>query len=246
MMAMTLGRRLVSEAIGTALLLAIVVGSGVMGERLAGGNLAVALLANTLATGTGLLALILTFGGWSAHFNPVVSLVAASRGDLPWREVPPYIAVQVVGAIAGVVLAHAMFDLPLLQTSQHVRVGTGQFVSEVVATFGLLAVIMGTLRNRPAAVPYAVAAWVTAGYWFTASTCFANPAVAIARCLTNTFSGIRPADVPGFIAAEIIGTLAAALLFRWLLAPAGEPAPIAPAPTANPPLPSLLPIPEKP
>jgi glycerol uptake facilitator-like aquaporin len=246
MPAATLGRRLAAEALGTALLLAIVVGSGVMGERLAGGNVAVALLANTLATGAGLMALILALGGWSAHFNPLVSALAASRGGLPWREVPPYIAVQVVGAISGVLLAHAMFDLPLIETSRHVRAGTGQLVSEFVATVGLLAVILGTGRHRPAAVPYAVAAWVTAGYWFTASTCFANPAVAIARSLTDTFSGIRPADVPGFIAAEIVGTLAAGLVFRWLLMPSGEPASATPGPAAHPALPSLPGIPEKP
>jgi glycerol uptake facilitator-like aquaporin len=233
----SLARRLVCEWLGTALLLAIVVGSGIMGERLAAGNAALALLANTLATGAGLMALILALGGWSAHFNPLVSALAACRGELRWRELPGYVAVQVAGAIAGVLLAHAMFELPPVTWSLHVRAGAGMLLSEAVATFGLIAVILGCGHGRPAAVPYAVAAWVTASYWFTASTAFANPAVAIARSLTATFSGIRPADVPGFIAAECAGALAAGLLFRWLLLPS------IPAPSS---VPSVQPIPVNP
>ena len=214
----TLGRRLVAEALGTALLLAVVVGSGIMGERLAGGNVAIALLANTIATGAGLVALILTFGPISgAHFNPVVTLADAWQGGLPWREVPGYLAAQLVGAPLGVALAHLMFGEAAFTASTHVRAGVSQFASEVVATFGLLAVIWACARRRPTAAPFAVGAYITSAYWFTASTSFANPAVTLARALTNTFAGIRPADAPAFIAAQIVGAAAATALFAWLL-----------------------------
>jgi glycerol uptake facilitator-like aquaporin len=212
-----LDRLAVSEGVGTALLLAAVVGSGIMGERLAGGNVAVALLANTLATGAALVALILTFGPISgAHFNPAVSLADAWQGGLAWSAVPIYVVAQVAGAFAGVAIAHLMFGEPLFSASQHARAGLPQLVSEFVATFGLLAVIWGCVRSRAAAVPFAVAAYITAAYWFTASTSFANPAVTLARSATDTFAGIRPADAPGFIAAQLAGAAAATALFRWL------------------------------
>jgi glycerol uptake facilitator-like aquaporin len=211
-------RRLVAEAVGTALLLATVVGSGIMGERLASGNVAVALLANTLATGAALVALILTFGPISgAHFNPAVTVADASQGGLPWRDVPGYAGAQVIGAFAGVAAAHAMFELPLFFASQRVREGPAQMFSEFVATFGLLAVIWGCARRRSEAVPFGVAAYITAAYWFTASTSFANPAVTLARAASDTFAGVRPADVPGFIAAQALGAAAATGLFRWLV-----------------------------
>jgi glycerol uptake facilitator-like aquaporin len=204
--------------VGSALLLATVVGSGIMGDRLAAGNLAVALLANTLATGAALVALILTFGPISgAHFNPAVTLADASQGGLPWRDVPGYVAVQIAGAFAGVAAAHVMFELPLFFASRHVRHGPAQMFSEFVATFGLLAVIWGCARLRSPAVPFAVAAYITAAYWFTASTSFANPAVTLARAASDTFAGIRPADVPGFIAAQLLGAASATGLFRWLV-----------------------------
>jgi glycerol uptake facilitator-like aquaporin len=218
MLPVTFPRKLVAEALGTALLLATVVGSGIMGERLAGGNVAVALLANTIATGAGLVALILTFGPISgAHFNPVVTVVDAALGGLPWKEVPGYLVAQIAGALAGVILAHAMFELPLLQVSTHVRSGGPQLLSEVVATFGLVAVILGTARRRSAAVPFAVGAYITAAYWFTASTSFANPAVTLARSFTNTFAGIRPTDAPGFGLAQVVGAALATVCFRWLV-----------------------------
>jgi glycerol uptake facilitator-like aquaporin len=214
----SLGRRLVAEAVGTALLLAIVVGSGIMGERLAGGNVALALLANALATGAGLVALILTFGPVSgAHFNPAVTLADASQGGMPWREVPAYVGAQAVGAFAGVATAHGMFGLPAFVASRHARAGSAQAFSEFVATFGLLAVIWGVSRLRSAAVPFAVAAYIVAAYWFTASTSFANPAVTIARAATDTFAGIRPRDVPGFVVAQLAGAASATALFRWLV-----------------------------
>ena len=207
-----------SEAVGTSLLLATVVGSGIMGERLAGGNVAVALLANTLATGAGLVALILTFGPISgAHFNPVVTLADASQGGLAWRDVPPYVVAQVVGAFAGVAAAHLMFGEPLFSASRHVRAGGAQAFSEFVATFGLLAVIWGCARTRSTVVPFAVGAYITAAYWFTASTSFANPAVTLARSATDTFAGIRPADAPAFIVAQVVGAGCATGLFRWLV-----------------------------
>jgi glycerol uptake facilitator-like aquaporin len=211
-------RKLVAEALGTALLLATVVGSGIMGESLAGGNVAVALLANTLATGAGLVCLILTFGPISgAHFNPAVTLADASQGGLPWREVPGYLIAQVGGAFAGVAAAHAMFGKPIFFASHHMRAGGSQLFSELVATFGLLAVIWGVVRRRSAAVPFAVGAYITAAYWFTASTSFANPAVTLARAASDTFAGIRPIDAPGFIVAQLVGAMAATLLFRWLV-----------------------------
>lgn len=215
---MTRARRIIAEAVGTALLLAAVVGSGIMGERLAGGNVAIALLANTLATGAMLVALILTFGPISgAHFNPAVTLADASQGGLPWRDVPGYIAAQLVGALAGVAAAHGMFGEPVFRASHHARAGVAQLFSEFIATFGLLAVIWGCARLRSSAVPFAVGAYITGAYWFTASTSFANPAVTLARCATNTFAGIRPVDAPGFIVAQILGAFTATLLFRWLV-----------------------------
>jgi glycerol uptake facilitator-like aquaporin len=211
-------RRAVAEALGTAFLLAAVVGSGIMGERLAGGNIAVALLANTIATGAALVALILTFGPISgAHFNPAVTLADASQGGIAWREVPVYIAAQIVGAFGGVAAAHLMFGKPLFFASHHVRAGSAQLFSEFVATFGLLSVIWGCVRLRSSAVPFAVGAYITAGYWFTSSTSFANPAVTMARAASDTFSGIRPVDAPGFVLAQLAGAMAATLLFRWLL-----------------------------
>jgi glycerol uptake facilitator-like aquaporin len=211
-------RRVVAEALGTALLLAAVVGSGIMGERLAGGNIAIALLANTIATGAALVALILTIGPISgAHFNPAVTLADASQGGLAWREVPAYLAAQVSGAFAGVAAAHVMFGEPLFFASRHVRAGGAQLFSEFVATFGLLAVISGCARHRSSAVPFAVGAYITSAYWFTSSTSFANPAVTLARAASDTFAGIRLADAPGFIAAQLAGAMAATLLFRWLV-----------------------------
>jgi glycerol uptake facilitator-like aquaporin len=215
----TLARRAVAEALGTALLLATVVGSGIMAERLAGGNVAIALLANALATGGGLVALLLCFGPISgAHFNPVVTVAMASQGGLQWSNVPVYLAAQLAGAVAGVALAHAMFGAPLFSASTHVRAGGPQLLSEAVATFGLLAVIWSCARHRPDWVPAAVASYIVAAYWFTASTSFANPAVTVARALTDSFAGIRFEDVPGFVAAQLIGAAAATGLFRWLLA----------------------------
>ena len=211
-------RRLTAEAVGTALLLATVVGSGIMGERLAGGNVAIALLANTVATGAALVTLILTFGPISgAHFNPAVTLADASQGGLAWREVPAYILAQIGGAFVGVALANLMFELPVFFASQRARYGASQLLSEFVATFGLLAVIWGCARQRSSAVPFAVGAYITAAYWFTASTSFANPAVTLARAASDTFAGIRPSDVPGFILAQLIGAAVATLLFRWLV-----------------------------
>ncbi len=213
-----ISRRLTAEAIGTAMLLAAVVGSGIMADRLSGGNGAIALLANTVATAAALVALILTFGSISgAHFNPAVSVADASQGGLQWREVPAYIAAQILGAVVGVWIAHVMFGERVLMLSLHARSGPAQMFSEFVATFGLLSVIWGCSRRRSDAVPFAVAAYIAAAYWFTASTSFANPAVTLARALTDTFAGIRPADVPGFILAQLAGAAAATLLFRWLV-----------------------------
>lgn len=212
-----LSRRLVAEGLGTAYLVATVVGSGIMGEQLAGGNVAVALLANTFATSAILIILILAFGPLSgAHFNPVVSLVMALRRELPWRALPVYLLVQFIGAIAGAILAHAMFALPLITLSLQDRSGAAKMLSEVVATFGLIGVILSCATRRKEAIPYAVAAYIGAAYWFTASTSFANPAVTVARTLTATFSGIRWLDAPGFIGAQILGALLALLLFGWL------------------------------
>jgi glycerol uptake facilitator-like aquaporin len=214
---MTLARRLAAEGLGTAFLLAVVVGSGIMAERLAGGNVAIALLANALATGAGLISLILVFGPISgAHFNPAVTVSEAWQGNMARREVLPYIAMQLLGAFVGVAAAHGMFDLPLLFASQHARTGVSQWWSEFVATFGLIAVIIGCSRSRPAVTPFAVAAYITAAYWFTASTSFANPAVTLARSATDTFAGIRPGDAPGFILAQLLGAAAATVVFGWL------------------------------
>ncbi len=208
---------LASEFIGTAMLLATVVGSGIMGERLAGGNVAVALLANTLATGAALIALIATFGPRSgAHFNPLVTLIEVAFKRLGWATACAYLVAQVLGAIAGVMAAHTMFELPLLMQSTHVRTGPHQWWSEAVASFGLLTVILNVAKTRPDFVPVAVGSYITAAYWFTASTSFANPAVTIARSLTDTFSGIQPADVPGFLLAQFAGAALAFALFTWL------------------------------
>jgi len=216
-------RRLVAEAIGTMLLLAAVVGSGIMADRLSGGNQAIALLANTIATGAALIALILTFGWVSgAHFNPAVSIADASQGGLSWADAGAYIVAQLLGAFLGVGLAHVMFGAPLYSWSTHARAGSAQIVSEGVATFGLLSVIWGCAKTRPNAVAFAVGAYITAAYWFTSSTSFANPAVTLARALTDTFAGIRPLDVPGFITAQLAGGMAATLLFRWLIPGSSE------------------------
>jgi glycerol uptake facilitator-like aquaporin len=223
----TIAPRAAAEAVASAFLLAAVVGSGIMGERLAGGNVAIALLANTLATGAALVALILAFGPVSgAHLNPAVTLAEAWEGRLPWRDVAPYAAAQLAGAVAGVAVAHLMFEEPVLAFSRHARAGPAQLLSEFVATFGLLAVIQGCARVRSAAVPFAVGAYISAAYWFTASTSFANPAVTLARSLTDTFAGIRPGDVPGFVVAQLAGAAAATAFFRWLVAaPAAAPSP---------------------
>jgi glycerol uptake facilitator-like aquaporin len=214
-----LSRKLAAEFIGTALLLATIVGSGIMGERLSAGNAGIALLANALATGAVLYALICAMGSISgAHFNPVVTLAEAWLGKLPWRQVGPYVLIQIGAALAGVVAAHWMFELPTFFASRHVRSGSSQVFSEAVATFGLITVILNCARWKPQAIPAAVAAYITAAYWFTASTSFANPAVTLARSLTDTFSGIRPADAPAFIAAQFVGAAMAAGLHRWMTA----------------------------
>jgi glycerol uptake facilitator-like aquaporin len=218
----TLSRRLAAEAIGTTFLLAAVVGSGIMGERLAAGNVAVALLANSLATGAALVALILVFARVSgAHLNPIVSLVQAARGRLPYRGLAGYVVAQVVGAFVGVALAHGMFGDPIFAPSTHARSGSAQGLSEVVATIGLVTVVWGTSRLEATASALAVAGYITSAYWFTASTCFANPAVTLARAATDTFTGIRPADVPLFIGAQVVGAGGAVSLLRWLFDPTG-------------------------
>jgi glycerol uptake facilitator-like aquaporin len=217
-MKFSLRARTAAEFLGTAFLVAAVVGSGIMAERLSAGNVAIALLANTIVTGAALAALILTIGPISgAHMNPVVSVADALQGGLPWSETLQYVFAQLTGGIAGTILAHAMFALPLISLSHHVRSGSAQFLSECVATFGLLSVIWGCARSRAGAVPFAVASYITAAYWFTASTSFANPAATIARSLSDTFAGIRPADVPLFVVAQFTGGLAATLLFRRLV-----------------------------
>lgn len=211
-------RAVVAEGIGTALLLAAIVGSGIMAQNLAGGNVALALLANTLATGGVLAAIILAFGPISgAHFNPAVTLGEAAAGGLEWSAVPAYIAAQLAGAVAGVAAADTMFEKPLLFASHHARHGFAQTFSEFVATFGLLAVIWGCSRLRASSTPFAVAAYIVGAYWFTASTSFANPAVTIARSMSDTFAGIAPADVAGFVIAQLLGALAATALFGWLI-----------------------------
>jgi len=212
----SLARRAAAELVGTAFLVAAVVGSGIMAERLAAGNVAIALLANTIATGAALVALILAFAPISgAHFNPAVSFAAMLEGQLSLAAASAYATAQVAGGIGGTLAAHAMFGLPLISISQHARAGSAQAFSEFIATFGLIAVIWGT-ANRANLVPFAVGAYITAAYWFTASTSFANPAVTIARSLSNTFAGIRPADAPHFVATQFLGATAALLLFRWL------------------------------
>jgi glycerol uptake facilitator-like aquaporin len=213
----TLRSRAVVEFVGTAFLLMAIVGSGIMAERLCAGNVGLALLANSVATGAALVALILALAPISgAHFNPVVTLAAAMQGGIAWREVPGYIIAQIAGAFAGVAAAHGMFGLPLIFASHHVRSGRGLLFSEFIATFGLLAVIWGCARVRSSAVSFAVGAYITAAYWFTSSTSFANPAVTLARAASDTFAGIRPVDAPGFIVAQIAGTVIAVRCFRWL------------------------------
>ena len=213
-----LAKRVVAEALGTLFLLAAVVGSGIMAERLAGGNMALALLANTVATGAALGALIISFAPMSgAHFNPVVTLSFALRRDLVWQDVPLYLLAQVVGGIGGVVTANLMFGLPAVFMSNHPRTGTAQLFSEFIATFGLVSVILATSRSQVAVVAIAVGAYISAAYWFTASTSFANPAVTVSRSLSDTFAGIRPVDAPGFVLAQLAGSMAATVLFRWLM-----------------------------
>ncbi|WP_376703762.1 MIP/aquaporin family protein [Mesorhizobium sp. ISC25] len=220
-----LSRRLVAEALGTALLVATVVGSGIMADRLSS-DVAVSLLGNTLPTGAILVVLITIFGPISgAHFNPAVTLVFALRREIETNAALAYVAAQIAGGIAGTLLAHAMFELPILQLSATVRTGSGQWIAELVAAFGLVFTILAGLRSRPDSIPWLVGLYITAAYWFTASTSFANPAVAIARAFSNTFAGIRPADLPGFIGAELLGALLAMALAGWLLAqpkPAGQ------------------------
>ena len=214
----TLTRRTCAEFLGTAFLVAAVVGSGIMGERLASGNVAIALLANTIATGATLVALILTFGPISgAHLNPVVTLADAWEGGIPWTETSAYVLAQILGGVSGAVIAHLMFGLPAVSLSRNTRSGPAQWFSEFVATFGLLAVIWGCSRLRSNAVPFAVGAYITSAFWFTSSTSFANPAVTIARCLSDTFAGIRPLDVPWFVFAQLLGGFTATLVFRWLV-----------------------------
>jgi glycerol uptake facilitator-like aquaporin len=211
-------RKFVAEFVGTAMLLAAVVGSGIMGERLSNGNLAVALLANSIATGSALAAIITTFGSISsAHLNPLVTLFDATEKGIDWRYVLIYTLAQTLGALSGVAAAHVMFALPVFFTSHHPRAGVSQLFSESVATFGLLSVIRGSARSHPSGVPAAVAAYITAAYWFTGSTSFANPAATLARAATDTFSGIQPTDVPGFIGAQLVGAATATVLFQWLL-----------------------------
>ena len=217
-MTATLARRAVAEFLGTGFLVAAVIGSGIMGERLAAGNVAIALLANTIATGAALIALILTFGPVSgAHFNPAVTVMDAIERGLTWKEAGWYVAAQCVGGVGGTALAHLMFRLPLVSISRHTRSGAAQNFSEFIATFGLLAVIWGCSRRRSEMAAFAVGAYISAAYWFTSSTSFANPAVTIARCLSDTFAGIRPSDVPSFIVAQFLGAFAATIAFRWLV-----------------------------
>lgn len=222
-MTIPLLRRAVAEFFGTAFLVAAVIGSGVMGERLANGNVALALLANTVATGAALVALIIAFGPVSgAHLNPAVSFMDALVGNLPWVEVSHYVTAQVLGGVSGAIAAHLMFGLSTISFSTHARSGRAQVFSEFVATFGLLCVIWGCSRFQSKTIPFAVGAYITAAYWFTASTSFANPAVTIGRCLSDTFAGIRPKDVPWFVIAQFSGALAATMLFRWLLPRQGK------------------------
>jgi glycerol uptake facilitator-like aquaporin len=213
-----LRKRVVAEALGTFYLLAAVVGSGIMAERLANGNTALALLANTAATGAALVALIISLAPISgAHFNPVVTLSFALRRELVWREVPFYLLAQLAGGIGGVIASNLMFGLPAVLLSNHPRTGMAQLLSEFIATLGLISVILAASRSTIAVVAVAVGAYISAAYWFTASTSFANPAVTVARCLSDTFAGIRPADAPGFILAQLAAAIVATLLFRWLM-----------------------------
>jgi glycerol uptake facilitator-like aquaporin len=216
---MGLARRLAAEGIGSFFLFACVIGSGIMAANLSGGNDAIALLGNTAATGAILFVLITVLGPISgAHMNPAVSLVAASRGELPWREAAAYILAQLAFGILGAWAAHLMFDLPTLQLSVKARQGLGQWTGEAIATFGLILTILGTVRHRPQWVPATVALYITAAYWFTSSTSFANPAITVARSLSDTFAGIAPRDVPAFVTAQLLGAAAAALVSRWLFA----------------------------
>ncbi|WP_091737293.1 aquaporin [Phenylobacterium immobile] len=219
-----LARKLVAEGVGSAMLLAVVVGSGIMGERLSGGNAAIALLGNTVATGAGLVVLISIFGPISgAHFNPIVTAMFVARRGTPWVVGLGYALVQFVGAVLGVFTAHVMFAMPTVQVSEKVREGPHQAFAEAVATFGLIAVILGALRFRPQAAPMLIGLYITAAYWFTASTSFANPAVAVARSFTNTFTGIAPTSVPGFILGECLGGVLAVATFGWLFAQEHKP-----------------------
>jgi glycerol uptake facilitator-like aquaporin len=214
----SLKKRVAAELVGTCFLVVAVIGSGIMAERLAGGNVALALLANTVATGAALVALILAFGGISGgHFNPAVTVADALECGMPWGEVPAYIAAQLLGGLSGTVIAHMMFGLPLFSLALHARSGVAQVFSEFIATFGLLAVIWGCSRFRANSVPFAVGAYITAAYWFTSSTSFANPAVTTARAVSNTFAGIRPVDVPLFIGAQMCGAIAATILMHWIV-----------------------------
>ncbi len=226
---MTLSRRLAAEGIGSALLLAMVVGSAIMAGRLAGGNAALALLANSIASATGLMALILAFGAFSgAHFNPAVTLSEAWQGRLAWNAAGTYVIAQLAGALAGVAAAHAMFSEPAFSAAVHTRTGAQQWWSEFLATFGLIAVTSGCARSRPGIAPFAVAAYIASAYWFTASSAFANPALTVARAATATAAGIRLEDVNAYIAAQFLGAIAASVLFRWLTSPAKRPAADAP------------------
>ncbi len=221
---MTISRRLTAEFLGTAFLVATVIGSGIMGECLAAGNVALALLANTIATGGALIALILAFGPISgAHLNPAVTLAVALEREISWLESSQYALVQILGGVTGAVVAHLMFGLSPISLSHHARSGPAQFLSEFIAAFGLVCVIWGCTRSRPSTVPYAVGAYITAAYWFTSSTSFANPAVTIARSISDTFAGIRPSDAPLFLIAQLIGAISATILFRWLVSSTATP-----------------------
>lgn len=217
-MKISLARRVIAEFLGTAFLVAAIIGSGIMADRLSGGNIGLALLENTIATGAALVALIVTFGPISgAHLNPVVTIMDALEHGLPWSETPVYILGQVLGGIVGAITAHLMFGLSVVSFSTHVRSGWSQVFSEFIATFGLVCIIWGSSRLKPTTVPFAVGTYIVAAYWFTASTSFANPAVTIARCLSDTFAGIRPNDVPWFLVAQLAGGFVATLLFGWLV-----------------------------
>ena len=215
---MNLARKLSAEFLGTAMFLAAVVGSGIMGERLSGGNVAIALLANSIATGAVLISLIITFGKISgAHFNPVVTIASAMQRHIPWKVVPGFITAQVAGAFLGVAAAHLMFNVPLFSQSEHIRDGWSQIFSEFIATFGLISIIFGSSKQSPSQAPFAVGLYIVGAYWFTSSTSFANPAVTLARAFTNTFSGIRLVDTPSFILAQMFGAISATIFFKWLL-----------------------------